>query len=146
MMKDSPEVARSIALHAGQIIHLATHSPSRSTPEPSSFFYATVCLYLFAKSLARCAVPLSHIASTLQLVLKLDEPLEQQSDAVGFVVGGGECTVGGIGLLSQEGAGARVLERLGEVLEGVGTTWRLGLMMARALRTMASEELGSEFV
>lgn len=61
------------------------------------------------------------MGSTQQSTLKIDEPLGKQVDVVGFVVGGGESSVKGVGLLSQGGAGAQVLERLSQVPEGIET-------------------------
>ena len=141
-MKAAPEDARSIALHAGQIVRLVTQIPTRGTTEPSSFFYAAVCLFLFAESLDDGQEPGAAVVegTAVRVSFALDGLLGEGQDAVGFVVGGGECVLKGVGRMGARGAQRKVLERMGEVLHGVGGTWRVGQMMAGVLRRMVRGE------
>ncbi|KAK4057738.1 hypothetical protein OIO90_001386 [Microbotryomycetes sp. JL221] len=146
-MSANPEAARSIAVHAGQLIRMIRNHPTYGTYEPCSLFYATLCLYVYSRSLSSAITPAADAAAAAAEPFSLDGTLSTKSDPTTWVASGtgasGQqyyASLESVGSLSDAGSAIRVLTAMAAMLNKVGAVWRIGQVLSTVVDGMAREE------
>ncbi|GAA5875173.1 hypothetical protein JCM8547_005542 [Rhodosporidiobolus lusitaniae] len=146
-MSHSPESARNVSLHAGQITRITREHPTQGTYEASSLFYATVILYLYAcsnKASSGIDDSLSWSTSTsltpsASQTFTLDSDLSN-SDPSTFLALGGPAALEAVSVpLTGSAAAAEVLQA-GAALLRSQSAWPIRRVFANVLQAMAEKE------
>ncbi|GAA5931728.1 hypothetical protein JCM3775_000025 [Rhodotorula graminis] len=157
MLNTHTEHARTLALHAGQLLCVLRDYPTHSTHEPASLFYAGLALYLYARSskpstdasLAWSEPPstgsLSSSTSTSKApasAVQLDAVLDDTASA--WVAFGGAAVIasptmpGSVELAGDEAA-RTALRAVVKVLDA-RPVWRVGRTFVAVLQRMLARE------
>ncbi|GAA5854267.1 hypothetical protein JCM9279_005103 [Rhodotorula babjevae] len=164
MLNTHTEHARTLALHAGQLLCVLRDFPTHSTHEPASLFYAGLALYLYARSskpstdasLAWSAAStqppsagsLSSSTSTSAArttAVQLDAALDDTASA--WVAFGGAAVIadptmpGSVELAGDEAA-RKALRAVVKVLDA-RPVWRVGRTFVAVLQRMLAREEGN---
>lgn len=154
------EAGRTIALHAGRIVHsLRSHTTygknevtvtvtqangsscvCTGTYESSSLFYAALILYLYARSVSTADSTFNQLHQPNTIPFMLDSA-QGNHDPGTWIATGGPAGIEGVEVLSESGSPARVLVALAGLLNQVGAVWRLGQVLAQVLEGVAGAEV-----
>ncbi|KAK4046393.1 hypothetical protein OIV83_006116 [Microbotryomycetes sp. JL201] len=145
-MSSNTESARSIALHAGQLVRIIRSYPTYGTYEPCSLFYASLCLYVYSRSLTSTGHTPATESSAAPEPFMLDGTLTDVDCATWVATGAGPvgqhcfASLDYVGSLSDAGSPIRVLSAMSTLLNKVGAVWRIGQVLSTVVDGIAKEE------
>lgn len=123
--------ARTVAIHAAQVVRIIRNYPTDAPYEPMSLFFAALLLYVFA----RTQISQGSEMSPIVLDARHDE------DPALWIVCGGDSSLGGIGNLASPLAPKRILQLFSQVLmQRLGQVWEIGVALGGVVGAMASRE------
>ncbi|SCV74176.1 BQ2448_6608 [Microbotryum intermedium] len=133
-MKSNPDKARAVAVHAGQVVRRIRDRPLFATYEPSSVFYAALCLHLYALSVD----PLSNISPRPDTTFPLDQVQQSEQVITWVAIGGSYASIQGVDCLAGSTAASQALIRLSGLSNWSGRAWRIGHVLKDVLQAVAS--------
>ncbi|KAM0793665.1 hypothetical protein ACM66B_001096 [Microbotryomycetes sp. NB124-2] len=145
-MSSNAEAARSIALHAGQLVRIIRTYPTYGTYEPCSLFYATLCLYVYSRSLTSVDHTPATDSGAPPEPFMLDGVLTNVDSATWVASGTGAvgqhcyASLDYVGSLNDAGSPIRVLSAMATLLNKVGAVWRIGQVLSTVVDGIAKEE------
>ncbi|GAA5865131.1 hypothetical protein JCM3774_002142 [Rhodotorula dairenensis] len=147
-MGNQAERARTIALHAGQIMRIIREKPTHATFESSALFYAGLCLYVYSRSLLTV-----QITSTSESPPEKGSPFPLDSDlhapdapdTGSWLALGGPASLGDLSLTissSRESSGVsiQVLRSTSHHLTQIAPIWRIGQVFAIVLDNLVRRD------
>lgn len=147
-MGHQAERARTIALHAGQIIRIVREYPTHATFESSALFYAGLCLYVYSRSLLTVQITsTSESPPDKGTPFPLDSDLQAADapDTGSWLALGGPASLSNLSLTissnrESSGVSIQVLRSVSQHLTQVATIWRIGQVFAVVLDNLVRRD------
>ncbi|GAA5970381.1 hypothetical protein JCM8115_004540 [Rhodotorula mucilaginosa] len=147
-MGHQAERARTIALHAGQIIRIVREYPTHATFESSALFYAGLCLYVYSRSLLTVQITsTSESPPDRGTPFPLDSDLQAADapDTGSWLALGGPASLSDLSLTissnrESSGVSIQVLRSVSQHLTQVATIWRIGQVFAVVLDNLVRRD------
>ncbi|BGP57100.1 hypothetical protein JCM8202_000542 [Rhodotorula sphaerocarpa] len=144
-MGNQGERARTVALHAGQIVRTIRDHPTHATFEPSALFYAGICLYIYSQALFKIAPTTEPPpGSGKPFPLDADPQAPDTPDTSTWLALGGGASLSGLSraissMPESRGVAVQILRTISARLSELAGIWRIasvfGLVLDNLVRS-----------